>query len=129
MRHRDWLRANEDREKLRTRWADYFTTHDVLITPAVPAPAVDDQTTTPLPDRYITVDGEKRPYFDQTAWLNLAGHVKLPAVVMPAGRTPGGLPLSVQIIGPYLADRTVVDVARHLARHLPAPVRPPAFTT
>ncbi|MFJ2822294.1 amidase [Streptomyces toxytricini] len=129
MRHRDWLRANEDREKLRARWADYFTTHDVLITPAVPAPAVDDQTTTPLPDRYITVDGEKRPYFDQTAWLNLAGHVRLPAVVMPAGRTPGGLPLAVQIIGPYLADRTVVDVAKHLARQLPAPVRPPAYTT
>ncbi|MGW5344011.1 amidase [Streptomyces sp. NPDC004050] len=129
MRHRDWLRANEEREKLRGNWADYFTTHDVLITPAVPSTCVDDQTSTPVPDRFITVDGQKRPYFDQTAWLNLAGHVRLPAVVMPAGRTAEGLPLAVQIIGPYLADRTVIDLARHLARKLPKPAQPPALTT
>ncbi|UQW99529.1 amidase [Streptomyces sp. RerS4] len=124
MRHRDWLRANEEREKLRERWAEYFTTHDVLITAAAPTAAVEDQTSTPVPQRRITVDGEKRSYFDQTAWLNLAGHVKLPAVVVPAGRTADGLPLAVQIIGPYLADRTVIDVARHLARRLPEPVVP-----
>ncbi|MEU2395677.1 amidase [Streptomyces sp. NPDC007369] len=128
MRHRDWLRANEEREKLRGHWADYFTAHDVLITPAVPSTCVDDQTSTPVPSRFITVDGQKRPYFDQTAWLNLAGHVRLPALVMPAGRTADGLPLAVQIIGPYLADRTVIDMARHLARALPKPAQPPAFT-
>ncbi|MFD9570209.1 amidase family protein [Streptomyces sp. NPDC059982] len=128
MRHRDWLRANEDREQLRGRWADYFATHDVLITPATPTAAVEDQTDVPVPSRFITVDGEKRSYFDQTAWLNLAGPARLPALVMPAGRTAAGLPLAVQIIGPYLADRTVIDVAKHLARGLPQPVRPPAFT-
>ncbi|POX42525.1 amidase [Streptomyces sp. Ru73] len=128
MRHRDWLRANEEREKLRVRWADYFARHDVLITPATPTAAVEDQTATPVPQRYITVDGERRPYFDQTAWLNMAGHVRLPAVVVPAGRTAAGLPLAVQIIGPYLADRTVLDLAKHLARLLPEPVRPPSFT-
>ncbi|MFJ6793486.1 amidase [Streptomyces sp. NPDC091268] len=128
MRHRDWLRANEDREQLRERWADYFADHDVLITPAAPTAAVDDQTSTPVPGRFITVDGRRRPYFDQTAWLNLAGPARLPALVMPAGTTAEGLPLAVQIIGPYLADRTVLDVAARLARRLPEPVRPPAFT-
>ncbi|WP_030607726.1 amidase [Streptomyces sclerotialus] len=128
MRHRDWMLANEEREKLRGRWAGYFADHDVLITPATPTAAVDDQTATPVPSRYLTVDGEKRPYFDQTAWLNMAGHVKLPAAVLPAGKTADGLPLAIQIIGPYLADRTVLDVAEHLARLLPDPVRPPAFT-
>ncbi|MEV7832170.1 amidase [Streptomyces subrutilus] len=126
MRHRDWLRANEEREELRGRWAAYFATHDALVTPATPTAAVADQTAVPVPERYITVDGERRPYFDQTAWLNLAGHVRLPAVVLPAGRTAGGLPLAVQIIGPYLDDRTVVALAEHLARRLPEPVRPPA---
>ncbi|MGW7365880.1 amidase [Streptomyces sp. NPDC054841] len=129
MRHRDWLRANEEREKLRGRWADYFATHDVVITPAVPSTAVADQTSTPVPERFITVDGERRPYFDQTAWLNLAGHVRLPALVMPAGKTADGLPLAIQIIGPYLADRTVIDVAKHLARHLPRPSQPSVSTS
>ncbi|MFD8982421.1 amidase family protein [Streptomyces sp. NPDC059564] len=128
MRHRDWLRVNEEREQLRGRWADYFATHDVLITPATPTAAALDQTDVPVPSRFITVDGEKRSYFDQTAWLNLAGPARLPALVMPAGRTADGLPLAIQIIGPYLADRTVIDVAKHLARRLPQPVRPPAFT-
>ncbi|MET7847822.1 amidase [Streptomyces avermitilis] len=128
MRHRDWLLAHEEREKLRNRWADYFATHDVLITPATPTAAVADQASTPVPQRYITVDGEKRPYFDQTAWLNMTGHVKLPAAVIPAGTTADGLPLAIQIIGPYLADRTVVDMAKRLARRLPQRVQPPAFT-
>ncbi|GAA0472189.1 amidase [Streptomyces olivaceiscleroticus] len=128
MRHRDWLLADEAREKLRARWADYFTRHDVLITPAAPTAAVADQTAVPVPQRYITVDGERRPYYAQTTWLNLAGHVRLPAAVVPAGKTADGLPLAIQIIGPYLADRTVLDVAGRLARLLPDPVRPPAFT-
>ena len=126
MRHRDWMLANEEREKLRGHWARYFETHDVLITPAAPTAAVADQTSTPVPKRHITVDGEKRPYFAQTTWLNMTSHVKLPAVVLPAGKTADGLPLGIQIVGPYLADRTVIDVAKHLARLLPEPVRPPA---
>ncbi|HEY5834907.1 amidase family protein [Streptomyces sp.] len=124
MRHRDWCRADEDRHKLRAKWADYFTRHDILITPATPTAAVDDQTDLPVPHRYITVDGEKRSYFDQTSWLNLAGPVGLPSIIVPAGKTPDGLPLAIQIIGPYLADRTLIAAAKHLARLLPAPIAP-----
>jgi amidase len=35
--------------------------------------------------------------------------------VVPAGRTADGLPVGIQIIGPYLEDRTVTDVARRIA--------------
>ncbi|OKI02154.1 amidase [Streptomyces sp. CB02923] len=128
MRHRDWCVADEARQRLREQWAGYFAEHDVLITPAAPTAAVPDQTATPPPQRYITVDGEQRPFFDQTSWINLASPVGLPSVVVPAGRTADGLPLAIQIIGPYLADRTLVAMAEQLAEHLPDPVRPPAFT-
>lgn len=128
MRHRDWLRADEDRQKLRSQWADYFTKHDILITPATPTAAIDDQTSVPPPQRFINVDGEKRSYYDQTSWVNLASPVGLPAIVLPAGRTADGLPLAIQIIGPYLSDRTVIAAAKHLARLLPSPLTPPAFT-
>jgi len=33
----------------------------------------------------------------------------------PAGRTREGLPVGVQIVGPYLEDRTTIDFARRLA--------------
>ena len=127
MRHRDWCRADEDRNKLRLKWADYFTRHDILITPATPTAAVDDQTTLPIPQRYIIVDGEKRSYFDQTSWLNLASPIGMPSITVPAGQTVDGLPLAIQIIGPYLADRTLVAAAKHLARLLPTPVAPKAL--
>ncbi|MFI1201699.1 amidase family protein [Streptomyces sp. NPDC020883] len=128
MRHRDWMRTDEDRQKLRMKWDAYFATHDVLITPAVPTAAVLDQTSVASQDRYITVDGKKRSFYDQTSWVNLASPVGLPAVVMPAGRTKEGLPLSIQIVGPYLADRSVIAVAKAVASLLPTPVPPPAFT-
>ncbi|MCB5910842.1 amidase [Streptomyces pinistramenti] len=123
MRHRDWLLANEEREGLRKRWAAYFGGIDVLITPAAPTAAVPDQTAVPVPERYLTVDGERRSYWDQTAWLNLAGPVRLPAATVPVGSTADGLPLGVQLIGPYLADRTVTHLAGLLARSM-AEVRP-----
>ncbi|MCX4677688.1 amidase family protein [Streptomyces sp. NBC_01433] len=128
MRHRDWARADEDRHALRAKWAGYFTTHDVLITPAAPTAAVLDQTSVPSQDRYITVDGEKRSFFDQTSWVNLSSPVGLPSVVMPTGQTSDGLPLAIQIIGPYLSDRTVIGVAKLLAKVLPAAPVAPALT-
>ncbi|MGC5403964.1 amidase [Streptomyces sp. DT225] len=123
-RHRDWLVANEAREKLRQRWAQYFTQHDILITPAAPTAAVEDQTSIPVQQRSITVDGAKRSYYDQTTWLNLTSQVRLPSAIVPAGRTADGLPLSIQVVGPYLADRTVIAVAAHLAQMLPRPLGP-----
>ncbi|MDL5199743.1 amidase family protein [Streptomyces sp. ALI-76-A] len=86
------------------------------------------KTSTPPPQRHITVDGQKRSFYDQTGWLNLTSPVGLPSLVLPAGRTDAGLPLSVQIIGPYLVDRTVLEAAKQLANRLPSPVRPPAFS-
>lgn len=127
MRHRDWCVADEARQQLRAAWAAYFTRHDVLITPATPTAAVPDQTSVPVPQRFITVDGAKRPYFDQTGWINLAGPAGLPSLVLPAGTNEAGLPLSVQVIGPYLADRTVIAVAKLLARVLPARPEAPAL--
>ncbi|MGW7089991.1 amidase family protein [Streptomyces sp. NPDC054871] len=128
MRHHEWLVSDEERQKIRAAWADYFDEHDILITPATPTAAVPDQTATPAPQRYITVDGEKRGYYEQTSWLNLSSPVGLPAVVIPAGANAKGLPLSIQVIGPYLSDRTVIAVAKLLAKALPTPSKAPALT-
>ncbi|MFV0126267.1 amidase [Streptomyces sp. HMX112] len=111
MRHRDWTLAHEERQRLRQQWASYFSRTDILITPAAPTAAVPDQTGVPAGERYITVDGRRRGYREQTTWLNLAGLAHLPAATVPLGRTDQGLPLGVQLIGPYLGDRTVTHLA------------------
>jgi amidase len=38
----------------------------------------------------------------------------LPATAVPAGRTTQGLPTGVQLIGPYLEDRTTIALAQML---------------
>jgi len=39
----------------------------------------------------------------------------LPATATPIGRTAPGLPIGVQIIGPYLEDLTTIAFAEHIA--------------
>lgn len=125
MRHHDWLVADEKRRQLAAAWASYFAEHDILITPATPTAAVPDQSSVPAPQREIRVDVQKRGYYEQTSWLNLTSPIGLPSLVVPAGQTEDGLPLSIQIVGPYLGDRTVIAAARQLAQLLP-PVQTPA---
>jgi len=51
----------------------------------------------------------------------------LPAIVAPVGRTKDGPPVGVQIVGPYLEDRTPIDFARRLADVVGGFERPPGF--
>jgi amidase len=44
--------------------------------------------------------------------------------VVPVGRTADGLPIGVQIVGPYLEDRTTLAVARALVERL-GPIQAP----
>ncbi|WP_406731690.1 amidase family protein [Streptomyces sp. NBC_01794] len=116
MRHRDWMLAHEERRRLQQQWAAYFGGVDILITPAAPTAAVPDQADVPVSERYITVDGQRRGYWEQTTWLNLASPVHLPAATIPMGRTSEGLPIGIQLIGPYLGDLTVTHVGRLLGK-------------
>ena len=45
-----------------------------------------------------------------------ATYAHLPATAAPVGRTKNGLPVGMQIVGPYLEDRTTIDVARRITQ-------------
>ncbi|WP_329343788.1 amidase family protein [Streptomyces sp. NBC_01352] len=111
--HRNWLRANEDRARLRSDWQRFFREHDVLVTPAAPTPAI------PAGSRTLTVDGQERSFFDQAGWANLTSHIGLPSLVVPVTTTTQGLPIGIQIIGRPYADRVLLAVADGLASSLP----------
>ena len=68
-----------------------------------------------------------RPYMDQLVWPGMVGVAYLPSTVAPIGCTPEGLPVGAQIVGPYLEDRTTIDIARRLQPIVGGFIAPPDF--
>ena len=67
---------------------------------------------TPEATRRIWIDDKDYPYGDQVVWAGVATLPGLPATAVPLERTDTGLPVGVQIVGPYLEDRTTLAFAR-----------------
>jgi amidase len=126
-RHRQWLSAHERRQHHRAAFAEFFRHHDVLLAPVMPTAAFPHDTETDIPLRTIEVDGVTRSYLDGLTWNGGIGTVLLPVAVPPAGRTPEGLPVGVQVVAPYLEDRTALAACGHVERLLGGFTPPPAF--
>ena len=112
--HRDWVAADRLREMHRDQWRRLFTHFDAVLCPITPTPAFPHDHTTSLEDRTIDIDGTAYPFGDQLTWPGLATMPGLPATAIPAGQTPEGLPVGVQLIGPMYEDRTTLRLAELL---------------
>ena len=66
-------------------------------------------------------------YPDQLAWPGIATLPGLPATAIPIGLSPEGLPVGVQIVGPWLEDRTPLKLAELIEREFGGFVPPPMF--
>jgi amidase len=121
----EWMNALDAQIAFRRRWAFFFESFDVVIAPTfgtVAFPHVDE------PDgnkRTLSINGQDSPYFGQLAWPGVALLPNLPATAVPIGLSKGGLPLGVQVIGPYLEDRTTIAFAGLLEREFGGFVAPP----
>ncbi len=113
--HADWNRLNEGRTRLRWQCRKLFEGIDVLLAPVSPVTAFPHQVGGNHLSRKLVVDGRKRPYTDHIPWVSLATCAFLPATAAPVGVGPSGLPVAVQIIGPYLGDHTALRFAELLA--------------
>ncbi len=108
-------------QKLRTLIARDFTQAfekcDVLLTPATPGPAfaIGEKTSDPV-SMYLN------DVF--TVTVNLAG---LPGISVPAGLTPEGLPLGLQIIGKAFDEATVLRVGRSVEQAAQFAAKPEAW--
>ena len=68
--------------------------------------------------RKIRIDGKDYPYPDQLAWPGVATLPLLPSTAIPTGLSEDGLPTGVQIVGPYLEDRTPLKLAELIEREI-----------
>ena len=77
-RYRDWLFANEKRERLRALMAEFFPDVDALLMPVAVVPAIPHDHSEPFADRVIRANGGSRPYTDMIGWMALATLAYLP---------------------------------------------------
>jgi amidase len=112
---RDWDAAAAVRTRQQSQWATLFRQFDVVLCPPMPTVAFKhDQTA--MSARRLHVDGQSQPYTNHIIWAAPATGAGLPATVVPIARTETGLPIGVQIIGPYLEDATPIQFAQLLER-------------
>ncbi|HKY16205.1 MAG TPA: amidase family protein [Microthrixaceae bacterium] len=112
-RVRDRMRADQLRQVHRQLWAAHFAEHDLVITPTMPVPAPLHQSGDPA-SRVYEVDGTQRPQLDLISWAGAIGISLQPVVSVPVGFTDHPLPVGVQLIGPFLHDLDLLDMAGHV---------------
>lgn len=124
-RHRDYIKAEEQRARLKRDWAAFFEKIDLVVAPVTTCAAFPLDEAKPREQRTLRINGHSVDYNDQLFWAGLATLPSLPSTVVPIGLADG-LPVGVQVIGPYLDDRTTLAFASELERIYPF-VPPPAF--
>jgi len=125
--HRDWVLADGGRARLRAQWRELFQHFDAVICPVMPTPAYPHDHSPQQEARRIDIDGKDHLYPDQLAWPGIATLPGLPSTAIPLGLSPEGLPVGVQIVGPWLEDRTPLELAALIEREFGGFVRPPMF--
>ncbi|MGW7282103.1 amidase [Streptomyces sp. NPDC054844] len=116
--HRDWIEVNNRRELHRHGWRQLFGEFDAVVCPITPTPAFPHDHNPDLLERRLDIDGVEYPYFDQLVWAGLATMSGLPATAIPTGRSCGGLPVGVQLVGPMFEDHTTLRLADLLERQI-----------
>ena len=126
MSHREWIRHDFRRERLRRAWDAFFRDWDVLVCPQFAVPAIPHDHR-PLADRTTIVDGEARPYMESVFWSGLVIASYLPSTCLPTGPSSDGLPIGVQIVGAPYRDHATIECARRIAQEIGGFVPPPAL--
>ncbi|MBC8223211.1 hypothetical protein H8E65_01370, partial [Candidatus Bathyarchaeota archaeon] len=123
--HKLRQRALAERMEARAAWQRYFETHDALLLPAAFTTAFPHDHSTPQWHREIQTPEGPRSYEDLYFWITFATFTGLPATIAPIGASSSGLPIGIQIIGPYLEDATPLDFAT-MTKELFGGFKPPA---
>ncbi len=103
----DVARAYRQRSALSDTMRRFFHDHDLLVLPTSQVPPF------PADQEYPTeIDGE--PMTTYLDWMRSAYLITVtgcPAISVPAGHTPDGLPIGVQLVAPHGQDRRLLEIA------------------
>ena len=125
----DWQRQNFRRLAFRAEWQAYFRDIDVFLSPVAFSAAFPHDHTEPQERRTIATPSGPRRYMDMLNWIALATLTGCPSTVAPVGRTDRGLPVGVQVMGPYWEDATPIKFAELVEREVSGFTPPAGFVT
>jgi Asp-tRNA(Asn)/Glu-tRNA(Gln) amidotransferase A subunit family amidase len=122
----DYVRATQTAHRLGRQMAAFHQRHDVLLTPGLAT----------VPPRLGWID-MMLDDFDEywrrvfhfspfTVWFNITGQ---PAMMLPLGRSPEGLPVAVQLVARYGDEATLFRLAAQLERARPWAARKPPLAS
>jgi amidase len=123
----EWMNTQDAQVAFRRQWHAFFREFDVVLAPTFGTVAFPHNDEPDGNKRTLAINGKDTPYFGQLAWPGVALLPNLPATAVPIGQTAEGLPVGVQVIGPYLEDRTTIAFADLLEREFGGFKAPSAF--
>ncbi|MFJ9927896.1 amidase [Streptomyces misionensis] len=112
----DYLRAQRSRTLMREAWGRLLREVDVIAAPAVPATAVRaGQETITWADG--SVESVSDAYVRLSSPANITG---VPALCLPVGHDPAGLPIGMQLLGRPLSESVLLRVGHAYEQSRPA---------
>jgi amidase len=123
LRPRDIARAAALRTALYRRTAAVLAEHDVLALPVTQVPPFPVEQEYPTEIAGVALEG-------YIAWMRSCSRISattLPAVSVPAGFTPGGLPVGLQLVGAPRGERALLEAAAAVQDLLGAAARRPTL--
>ena len=123
----DWQRQNFRRLAFRAQWQSYFNDVDVFLSPVAFTTAFPHDHSEPQGKRTLATSQGPRAYNDMVKWIAPGTLTGCPATAMPVGRSSAGLPIGMQILGPFWEDATPITFAKLLAREIGGFVPPAGY--
>jgi amidase len=123
----DWQTENLKRLEYRAMWERYFQDFDVFLSPTTFTAAIRHDPT-PIDLRRVQIpDGTVQPFWNIVTYICPATLTGCPATTAPAGVTRSGLPVGIQIMGPFAEDATTIQFAALLTQETGGFQAPPGF--
>jgi amidase len=122
-----WQQQNLRRLAFRAQWQAYFEQVDVFLSPVAFTTAFPHDHSEPQEKRTIQTPSGPRHYMDLLNWIAPATLTGCPATVAPVGRTKEGLPVGLQIMGPFWEDATPITFADLLSKEVGGFTPPPRY--
>jgi len=124
----EWQGKNGKRLAYRALLEKAFESVDVFLLPTAFTTAFPHDPTPPDQRRIPMPEGGSQNFWSLLSYITLATLTGCPATTAPAGLSKSGLPVGLQIIGPYLEDATPIGFAQLLAREIGGFQAPPGYS-